>query len=182
MLPGPAVPGSCLASFHFLWAIHPIRPVDGVIPRPGSPPDRGDEFTQPGRPLLAENCTVEMEQRRPIKSRLAHAQKCYKYPTKVAAVKKEKEGNMNGLIGLPLSAPTTLPTDRPTDRRHNLVPFQNVLRPASLPDARYGTVEVRPSGRALQKLYPFLLYRHVSQLDSTRHACLHFCGEDRNFN
>ena len=27
MLPGPAVPGSCLASFHFLWAIHPIRPV-----------------------------------------------------------------------------------------------------------------------------------------------------------
>ena len=28
MLPGPAVPGSCLASFHFLWAIHPIRPVE----------------------------------------------------------------------------------------------------------------------------------------------------------
>ena len=27
MLPGSAVPGSCLASFHFLWAIHPIRPV-----------------------------------------------------------------------------------------------------------------------------------------------------------
>ena len=27
MLPGPAVPGSCLASFHFRWAIHPIRPV-----------------------------------------------------------------------------------------------------------------------------------------------------------
>ena len=27
MLPGPAVPGSCFASFHFLWAIHPIRPV-----------------------------------------------------------------------------------------------------------------------------------------------------------
>ena len=31
MLPGPAVPGSFLASFHFLWAIlwaiHPIRPV-----------------------------------------------------------------------------------------------------------------------------------------------------------
>ena len=27
MLPGPAVPGSYLASFHFLWAIHPIRPV-----------------------------------------------------------------------------------------------------------------------------------------------------------
>ena len=27
MLPGPAVPGSCWASFHFLWAIHPIRPV-----------------------------------------------------------------------------------------------------------------------------------------------------------
>ena len=27
MLPGPVVPGSCLASFHFLRAIHPIRPV-----------------------------------------------------------------------------------------------------------------------------------------------------------
>ena len=27
MLPGPAVPGSCLASFYFRWAIHPIRPV-----------------------------------------------------------------------------------------------------------------------------------------------------------
>ena len=27
MLPGPAVPGSCLASFLFRWAIHPIRPV-----------------------------------------------------------------------------------------------------------------------------------------------------------
>ena len=27
MLPGPAVPGCCLVSFHFLWAIHPIRPV-----------------------------------------------------------------------------------------------------------------------------------------------------------
>ena len=27
MLPGPAVPGSCLASFHFRWAIHPVRPV-----------------------------------------------------------------------------------------------------------------------------------------------------------
>ena len=27
MLPGPAVPGSCLASFHFRWGIHPIRPV-----------------------------------------------------------------------------------------------------------------------------------------------------------
>ena len=27
MLPGQAVPGSCLASFHFRWAIHPIRPV-----------------------------------------------------------------------------------------------------------------------------------------------------------
>ena len=27
ILPGPAVPGSCLASFHFLWVIHPIRPV-----------------------------------------------------------------------------------------------------------------------------------------------------------
>ena len=27
MLAGPAVPGSCLASFHFRWAIHPIRPV-----------------------------------------------------------------------------------------------------------------------------------------------------------
>ena len=27
-LPGPAVPGSCLAYFHFRWAIHPIRPVD----------------------------------------------------------------------------------------------------------------------------------------------------------
>ena len=26
-LPGPAVPGCCLISFHFLWAIHPIRPV-----------------------------------------------------------------------------------------------------------------------------------------------------------
>ena len=28
ILPGPAVPGSCLVSFHFLWAIHPIRPVN----------------------------------------------------------------------------------------------------------------------------------------------------------
>ena len=27
MLPGPAVPGCCL-SFYFLWAIHPIDPVD----------------------------------------------------------------------------------------------------------------------------------------------------------
>ena len=27
MLPGPAVPGCCLISFHFLWAIHPICPV-----------------------------------------------------------------------------------------------------------------------------------------------------------
>ena len=30
MLPGPAVPGSCLICFHFLWAIHPIRPVQSV--------------------------------------------------------------------------------------------------------------------------------------------------------
>ena len=30
MLPGPPVPGSCLASFHFLWAIHPIRPVQST--------------------------------------------------------------------------------------------------------------------------------------------------------
>ena len=29
MLPGSAVPGCCLISFHFLWAIHPIRPVQG---------------------------------------------------------------------------------------------------------------------------------------------------------
>ena len=28
MLPGPAVPGCCLFPFHFLWAIHPIRPVN----------------------------------------------------------------------------------------------------------------------------------------------------------
>ena len=28
MLPGPAVPGSCLVSFYFRWAIHPIRPVE----------------------------------------------------------------------------------------------------------------------------------------------------------
>ena len=27
MLPGPALPGCCLISFNFLWAIHPIRPV-----------------------------------------------------------------------------------------------------------------------------------------------------------
>ena len=27
MLPGPAVPDSCLAYFHFRWAIHPICPV-----------------------------------------------------------------------------------------------------------------------------------------------------------
>ena len=27
MLHGPAVPGCCLISFHFLWAIYPIRPV-----------------------------------------------------------------------------------------------------------------------------------------------------------
>ena len=27
MLPGPAVPGCCSLYFHFLWAIHPIRPV-----------------------------------------------------------------------------------------------------------------------------------------------------------
>ena len=31
MLPSPAVPGSCLVSFHFLWAIHPIRPVQHVL-------------------------------------------------------------------------------------------------------------------------------------------------------
>ena len=31
MLPAPAVPGSCLASFHFRWAIHPIRPVYKVL-------------------------------------------------------------------------------------------------------------------------------------------------------
>ena len=29
MLPGLAVPGSCLVSFYFRWAIHPIRPVQG---------------------------------------------------------------------------------------------------------------------------------------------------------
>ena len=29
MFPGPAVPGSCLVSFYFRWAIHPIRPVEG---------------------------------------------------------------------------------------------------------------------------------------------------------
>ena len=28
--PGAAVPGSCLASFHFRWAIHPIRPVHDI--------------------------------------------------------------------------------------------------------------------------------------------------------
>ena len=28
MLPGPAVPGCCSIPFYFLWAIHPIRPVD----------------------------------------------------------------------------------------------------------------------------------------------------------
>ena len=27
MLPGPAVSGCCFISFHFLWAIHPIHPV-----------------------------------------------------------------------------------------------------------------------------------------------------------
>ena len=31
MLPGPAVPGCCLISFHFLWAIHPIRPVEVFV-------------------------------------------------------------------------------------------------------------------------------------------------------
>ena len=31
MLLGPAVPGSCLVYFHFLWAIHPIRPVVPVV-------------------------------------------------------------------------------------------------------------------------------------------------------
>ena len=31
MLPGPAVPGSCLASFHFRWAIHPIPPVGSQL-------------------------------------------------------------------------------------------------------------------------------------------------------
>ena len=29
MLPGPAVPGSCLASFHFLWALPPHPPCTG---------------------------------------------------------------------------------------------------------------------------------------------------------
>ena len=29
MLPGLAVPGCCLISFHFPWAIHPIRP--GIV-------------------------------------------------------------------------------------------------------------------------------------------------------
>ena len=28
VLPGPAVLGCCLISFRFLWAIHPIRPVE----------------------------------------------------------------------------------------------------------------------------------------------------------
>ena len=31
MLPGPAVPGCCLFSFHFLWAIHPIRHVQALL-------------------------------------------------------------------------------------------------------------------------------------------------------
>ena len=31
MLPGPALPGCCLVSFHFLWAIHPIRRVQVVV-------------------------------------------------------------------------------------------------------------------------------------------------------
>ena len=31
MLPGPAVPGCCLISFHFLLAIHPIRPVQQFL-------------------------------------------------------------------------------------------------------------------------------------------------------
>ena len=30
MLPGPDVPGPCLIFLHFLWGIHPIRPV--IIP------------------------------------------------------------------------------------------------------------------------------------------------------
>ena len=34
MLPGPAVPSCCLSSFHFLWAIHPIRPVESLRPTP----------------------------------------------------------------------------------------------------------------------------------------------------
>ena len=51
MLPGPAVPDSCLASFHFLWAIHPIRPVvnsctDLFLKRPALP-------TSPPRALEA---------------------------------------------------------------------------------------------------------------------------------
>ena len=48
MLPGPAVPGSCLASFHFRWAIHPICPVQSLYKnttlilmstKPGEQPD-----------------------------------------------------------------------------------------------------------------------------------------------
>ena len=31
MLPGSAVPRCCLVSFHFLWAIHPIRPVHNTV-------------------------------------------------------------------------------------------------------------------------------------------------------
>ena len=48
MLPGPAVSGSCLASFHFLWAIHPIRPV-----QPNSLGTLRKHFTKPSEQVAA---------------------------------------------------------------------------------------------------------------------------------
>ena len=49
MLPGPAVPGCCLISFHFLWAIHPIRPV--LVPGKWLPGSHA-YFSSPLSPLI----------------------------------------------------------------------------------------------------------------------------------
>ena len=55
MLPGPAVPGCCLISFHFLWAIHPIRPVQKDC----------NPFSELGKILFAKLCTYLPSSRNP---------------------------------------------------------------------------------------------------------------------
>ena len=66
MLPGPAEPGCCFISFHFRWAIHPIRPVHVRFPslaRSHCSKDRyarlSDEMPVPGRgAMVSEMCSV----------------------------------------------------------------------------------------------------------------------------
>ena len=76
--PGPAVPGSCLASFHFLWAIRPIQ---------GGPSGRGAMFVDikfkvPSQyKLLKRNSQFEINKRlsarRIRQSRTWHLQLCF---------------------------------------------------------------------------------------------------------